>query len=226
MGALTRDEIVNEGQLRGGRDDLNTVLNVVLADWLDRAGRSWMWPQLTQRRSNIAVGAGVSSITIGNNVGGIVQRVTRLITQPWLYDSQRTTRTRLAFRSITDEPSDILDPVTTTGMPSLVTVETPNQDQLKLTFNVVTDKDYLLFLVTHELPARPTTGSAVPWYPEDETMLQLIEAETLRRENGVADPSYQAALANLTDMMSTDKTRHGQNQSSNALWELDKGVYR
>jgi hypothetical protein len=226
MGSLTRDQIINEGQLRAGRDNLNPVLEQALNDWLDRSGRSWTWPLLQQRRSGLSIAAGSTSFTVGVGQGGVTNRVTRIITRPWLYDTSRTVRQRLSINYISDEPDDILRPPNQPGLPSSCLLEQVTVDQWRFVFDRPTDRALFMTVALQELPPRLTFGTAIPWYPEDMTMLQYIEAETLRRENGVDSPSFNAALAVLTDMMSSDKIRHGTNQSSNAIVHLDEETFR
>lgn len=214
---------------RGGRDNLATVMNAALNDWLDRAGRSWTWPVLTRRTEPLTLGAGLTELTLGAGSGGITRRLTHVIGRPWILTGTLqapTSRSKLALFSLHDSTDALLSSFPSTGRPRRFAIERLSQDQLKMVFDVVTDQPYLLNITTHELEPRIVTGTTVPWYPEDETMIQAVMAATLRQENGPESPSYQAAIAELTDLMATDKIRHGTSASLNTTMGLDEEVYR
>jgi hypothetical protein len=225
MGSRTRDEIIMEGQIRGGRDDLSSVLEPRLNDWLDRAGSGWSWPLLTFRRT-IPVGTGVNSVTVGEGAGGIANRVVRLAGEsPWLYTANLTTKVRLSAKAGNSSPEELWVPPNTNGVPSSFILTQPSLYTRSFVFNQVTNGPYVLFAVLVELPPR-LTGNTVPWYPEDETMIAYIESEVLRRENGVDSPSYMSALEDLNTLQLNDRIRHGYSLSANATWDMDSTIHR
>lgn len=228
MGSRTRDDIIMEGMNRGGRDNMLTVMAGNLNDWLDRMGRSWTWPKLTRRRGEIPLNAGTAQVLIGNGSSGVAERVTHLIGKPLIYDeATRRVRGRLTLVDYVDEYSNAqVAGGGSTVAPSFYTVETVSENQLRLMFSTLADQNYLMDMVLHLLPARLTSGTEIPWYPEDSTMIQAIMAATLRSENGVDSPSYQSAVAELDDMVANDRIKHGVTSTLNAVFGLNSEVYR
>ena len=167
-------------------------------------------------------------MTIGAGSGTVARRVTHVIGSPLLYDATtRRVRGRLTLVDYIDEFSIA---VGTSGvspaMPTTYTIETVSEDQKKLMFSSIADQNYLMDIVCHVLAERLVSGTEVPWYPEDETMIQYIMAATLRSENGVDSPSYQAAVAELDEMVANDKIRHGTSTTLNATMGLNGEVFK
>lgn len=214
---------------RGGRDNLNTKMNAALNDFLDRAGRSWTWPMLTKRVVEIPLVAGVGFVLVGAGAGGIDERVTHLLGQPILYSDAtlRRLRGRPTLVDFIDGYSDaIVNAGGGVGIPDQYTIDTISQDQKRLLFNRAASEDLLIDMSVHILYDPLTTGTEIPWYPEDETMIQAVMAATLRSENGVDSPSYRAALDELGEMMGNDKIRHGASSTVNATMGMDPSVFR
>lgn len=214
---------------RGGRDNLNTKMEGALNDFLDRAGRSWTWPMLTKRVTEIPLVAGVGFVLVGAGAGGIDERVTHLLGTPILYEDAnlRKLRGRPVLVDFIDGYSNaIVNGGGSIGIPEQYTIETVSPDQKRLLFNRASDVNLLIDMTAHVLYDRITTGTDIPWYPEDETMIQAVMAATLRSENGVDSPSYQAAMQELTEMMGNDKIRHGASSTVNTVMGLDTSVFR
>ena len=95
MALMTRGEIVAEGMRTAGRDDLETLANVWLQNWLNAVAASWDWPIL-RRESEVNVNA--QTMDYGNGTNGVTERILRVIDELWWYTSDKSTRGRIVLR--------------------------------------------------------------------------------------------------------------------------------
>lgn len=218
MASRTFDDIVTEGMLKAGRDDLAERVRGYFNDWLSRQARSWPWPQLTAQKEYSVPAGTVLWDTM-------TDPLSRILDECWLYRTDRTARQRLRIRQVASAPLGLLDGGT--GMPVSAQVFRDTDWFWSFRFDRATDRDYLVTFPGVTIPARiAAPWTDIPWYPEDDTCIQAVMVETLKYVNGPDDSSYQAALAELSEMVSIDRVRHGVTPSQNNLLTLDGGVFR
>lgn len=227
MGRLTRDEIVTEGQLLAGRDDIATQANGWLQRWLDAVAASWPWPVLQAEAIGIALGTGINSLTLGHGVGGITDDIQKILDNVWIYDSTRTFKRRLRIRHQLSAPSDRIGPVNNTGTPATARVFAgPVLGEWKLTLEPTPERDYLLVVAYLTLPAAIVLGTEIPWFPNDETMVQAVAFKVSEYHNGKDSPITQAFQQNLAGLIANDRVRYGSIVGVNDSMALDPSVFR
>lgn len=226
MGQLTRDQIVSEGQLLAGRDDNATASNAWLQRWLDSVAASWAWPTLHDEAINIAVTAGTGSVTVGGGSGGITPRILKVLDNLWLYDSTRTFRRRLRLKHFIGDPVDRIGATDNVGTPTSVRVKQTTFGTWVVYLDVIPDKAYLMTVPFIFLPPAIVSGSEVPWYPNDESMVQAVHFKNREFYDGPEHPSTQAAQQALASLVSNDRSRYGMTPGINDNLILDPSVFR
>src|SRR5690606_1001687 len=113
-----------------------------------------------------------------------------------------------------ENDEDVLDPATNVGLPDRFRAwpDASLGGKWTLVPNRIPDQAYLLTFSYLELPGVLTNGSAVPLYPEDETMIQAILVRAMKHKNDDHEQpaAYQAAVEELRAMSVQDRIRHGQ----------------
>lgn len=238
MGMLTRDQIVSEGQLLAGRDDNATASATWLQRWLDSVAASWPWPALHDEKNGIILGQGVSSLDFGHQAAASGEdeewRVLRILDNIWLYDSTRTFRRRLRIRHQISAPSDRIGPTTNTGTPANVRIFQRRSTTVAgaygfghwtLYFEPIPEREYLLSIPYLFLPAAMTAGTDIPWYPNDETMVQAVAFKNHEFYDGKDAPVTQAAQQMLASLVAGDRVRYGSTTGVNDYTALDPTVF-
>ncbi len=227
MARLTRGEIVSEGQLLAGRDDMATQAATWLQRWLDAVAASWPWPALQNEAIDIALGQGVPSLTLGAGSGGITDLIQKIQDNVWLYDSTRTFRRRIRIRHQLSAPADRVAPTTNIGPPSSARVfATTTFGQWKMYFEPTPDKAYYLTIPYLLLPAALTTDADIPWFPSDETMVQAVAFKVSEFHNGKDSPITAAFQQNLAGLIANDRIRYGAIVCVNDGMTLDPTGFR
>lgn len=230
MAVLTRAEIVSEGQLLAGRDDVATQANAWLQRWLDSVAASWPWPQLQAEFVGMEIAAGQRGVGFGagNPDGGPTDRVLKILDNVWLYDSTRTFRRRIRIRHQLSNPIDIIGPTTYTGQPQSARIFSNTQQlgEWSLIFEPIPDKAYLLSIPYIALPAAMTADGDIPWYPNDETMVQAVAFKVSEYHNGKDHPVTNAFQADLAGLVANDRIRYGSVGGINDVLTLSAGKYR
>lgn len=225
MAQLTRDQIVSEGQLLAGRDDNATASNGWLQRWLDSVAASYVWPVLQTETIGISVPSGSTSLVLGNGSGGITEKVIKPLDNIWLYDSTRVFRRRLRIRHQLSAPIDRIGPSNNVGTPNAVRGFNSSFGVWTLYFDVTPNQDYLLTFPYIRLPAAIVTGSEIPWYPSDETMVQLVCFKNLEFYNQKDDPQTLQAQQMLAGLLNSDRLRYGSTVGINNKMILDPTVF-
>ena len=168
MAQLTRDQIVSEGQLLAGRDDNATASAAWLQRWLDSVAASWTWPLLQTEAVGIALASGATSLVLGGGSGGITLKMLKILDNVHLYNSAKTLKRRIRIRHQLSQPYErMADTSINVGTPSSARIFATSLGVWTLYFDVVPDADYLLTVPHLALPAALSSGSDVPWYPND-----------------------------------------------------------
>lgn len=226
MAALTRAQIISEGQLLAGRDDMDTQAAAWLQRWLDSVAASWPWPVLQQEFVGISLPSGTTSLLLGNNNGGIQRRLLRILDNVWLYNSGKTFRQRLRIRHQLGVPSDRISPSEHIGTPQVARIFKTTAYTWTMYFDPTPDQNYLLTIPAIILPDAMTQGTDVPWYENDETMVQAVAFKVSEYHNGKDSPvtgAFQQALAGL---VANDRVRFGATQGVNDVLVLSPSVYK
>jgi hypothetical protein len=223
MASRTFDDIVNEGMLLAGRDDLAVRIGGLFNDWLQRMARSWPWPDLTViNTASVPAGTFAFPLVPDNEAGSVYSRI---LDNNWLYRTDRSARQRLRIIQVTSDIPGFTAPAI--GIPTTVILyKDPDAvSGWSFIFNNTTDRAYSLLFSAVKVPARVSTVE-IPWYPEDDTCIQQVMTQTLLYSNGPEDGSYQAALEVLSQMVQRDRVVHGVTPSQNIVMQLNPGRFR
>lgn len=227
MGRLTRDEIVSEGQLLAGRDDMATQANGWLQRWLDSVAASWPWPILQCEETGVPVAQGVQTIDFGAG-STVTAKVLKILDNIWVYSGDRTFRRRLRIRHQLSEPSDRVGSTNATGTPSNCRIFAKGYSaggKWTLYFDTIADKAYLLTVPYLILPPAISSGTDIPWYENDETMVQAVAFKVSEFHNGKDAPQTQAFQQMLAALIANDRIRYGAIHGVNDSMALDPTVF-
>lgn len=227
MAQLTRDQIVSEGQLLAGRDDNATASASWLQRWLDSVAASWTWPILQAEAVGIALSSGATSLVLGGGSGGITPKMLKILDNVHLYNSAKTLKRRIRIRHQLSQPFErMADTTVNVGTPSSARIFTSALGVWTLYFDVVPDADYLLTIPYMTLPVAMSAGSDVPWYPNDETMVQVVAFKNHEFYDGKDAPVTQAAQQMLASLVANDRIRYGSVTGINDNLILDPTRFR
>lgn len=227
MAQLTRDQIVSEGQLLAGRDDNATASNAWLQRWLDSVAASWSWPILQQEAAGIALAQGATSLVLGGGSGGITPKMIKILDNVYLYNAAKTIRRRIRIRHQLSEPTErTSDTAVNVGTPSSARIFTSTFGVWTFYFDVVPVDPYLLTIPYIILPDAISSGSSAPWYPNDETMVQVVAFKNHEFYDGKESPVTIAAQQMLSGLVASDRTRYGSVTGINDNLILDPTRFR
>lgn len=174
---MTRAAIIAQGLSEAGRTELanDSATTTAFLAWLRSMAFRFPWPILHKRATAVALGTGVQYLDFGG--GSIVANGVQRIKDPVLiYRSGYTDQDVVRVQTLDGEGPDesTTDPVAIRGKPKYVKCYLNASTTVwRLWFQPVADRDYLLAIPYLDLPADPATG-AVPWYPNDRTMIQWV----------------------------------------------------
>lgn len=228
MGQLTFDTIVSEGLLLAGNDSLTSRAEVHLRSWLRSQYAAWPWPFLQRRQSNIAWAADVPSLAVGagTNITLEVQRLTSLT----LHSADKSVARRCVIRPLVEgEPEyrdeDAQNTATNRGVPFSFKTRPDASLWGKWTLypDVIPDRALLLSVDHVVMPANISSGSTVPIYPNDRTMIQAVAVDAL---NYMKHANRFDELGVLANMVRDDRIKFGVAPGINDRMGLDPGVFR
>jgi hypothetical protein len=222
MALMTRSEIVLEGMRTAGRDDLGTLANTWLQNWLNAVAASWDWPIL---RRELSVTLNAQTMDYGNGTNGVSDRILRVIDELWWYTTDRSARGRIALRDQNAAPIDKIQASTVTGVPVSARSLKAGFGVARLSFSPTPDKAYNLWLPYQHLPTQMTSDSDVPWYENDETMIQAVAYKTHEYADGKDSPVTVAAQQTLAGLLSNDRYRYGNSAGQNDVAYKDPKVF-
>lgn len=226
MAALTRAEIVSEGQLLAGRDDMATEAAKWLQRWLDSVAASWPWPVLQDEYVGIELAQGATSLVLGAGSGGITERLIRILDNVWLYNSAKTFRQRLRIRHQLGAPTDRIMAAGHTGTPQTARVFKTAYGEWTMYFDPTPDKAYLLTVPAIVLPDAMTNDTDIPWYENDETMVQAVAFKVSEYHNGKDSPVTAAFQQALAGLVANDRVRFGATTGVNDVLPLSSHVFK
>lgn len=226
MGA-TVSEIVQDGLLQAGNTSLTARAKRHLLRWLQTQAKNFLWADL-KAEDSVDLATGAESVSIGAGSGGVSVKIDRINDPLQIFEvdgdrvlNMNVVRIVDSWGEVIDAPNDGRGP----GRPTKARVAaTSTKGEWELSFDYEADKDYTLEFSYYKIPDDPGDAEE-PWYPNDETMVQVVLAFGLR-----ANKEYKAAAEAdqiLKGMISQDKlggvTRPGINDSGP---KLDPKVFR
>jgi hypothetical protein len=234
MGSLTRAQIVSQGLAEAGYDTTyQTIAETDLNARLQRIYSQFPWPFLQKRIAGVALTQGATSLDIGAGAAGVTNGIQRILNPMYLYRSDYTYSGRIQIRQIAGGPVDldetVNNPATLTGPPQLMKVRQHNTTPGKWTLVPlpIPDRVYLLAVDYIDIPAPIATGaggdSTVPVYPNDSTLIKIVETWALKHAK---HETYATERDVLADMIIQDRVVYGSVDGTNDNLGLDDGVYR
>lgn len=232
MGTLTRGTIVSEGMLLAGRDDLTARANVWLQLWLNAVAASWPWTQLKRVyvsgvSPDSQVGTiGGAVITYGNAGAGGDYTVLRVLDNCWLYDENQTFRKRIRILPQESEPFFVTQAAANRrGVPEQAQL-VQTDGTWALFFDPAPDREYFMSNTVIQQGAQLAADADIPWYPNDNTMVNYIAAKTQEYDDGSDSPAFRAAIEAVTNAVRDDRMRYGSDIGNNDRMILDAAVFR
>lgn len=222
MGLKTRAEIVEEGMAVAGRDDLGDQANIWLQNWLNSVAASWDW-QILRRESEVSISAQL--VDYGSGSGGISDMIYRVIDELWWYTTDRTSRGRIRVRDQNSSPIERIQPTTITGIPLTVRITKPGFGVARLSFDPAPDQTYKMLLPYQIIPGQMTDDASVPWFEDDETMVQAVAFMTLRYADGKDSPATIAAQQELSALLNAARNRYGNGPGQNDRLYKDPAIF-
>lgn len=234
MGSMTRAQIVTAGMQRAGRTDIATIANGYLNNRLRTWYSRFQWPFLTRRATAVALAQGSQSLAFGAGSGGETLPVRLILNPMWVYTSDYSQRGKLLVRQLTDgeiwQDETVNNPASNLGLPAIAKVKAD-----KTTWGLWSivpqpfpDRAYLLAIDYVVQPADIDTSTAgdstIPLYPNDETMIQAVEADVLRFSRKLQE--WQLAEGRLGELMAGDKLSFAIVPGTNDLVGLDPNTFR
>lgn len=225
MGNLTALQIIQQGTLQAQRDDADTLALGWLNRWLSSIAAAWPWPVLSRESNGLAVSA---SITVGDANGGVTEKILRVLDNTWIYPADRSARsTRVRIRTQLTSPNDRVGPSSqASGKPTQARVFQSTFGQWVMYFDVAPDITYNLSLAYLAQPAQITNTSDMPWYPNDETMVQAVAFNCHRYFDGKDSPKTQAVQEDLAALAAADRLRYGSANGINDKVQLNPARFR
>lgn len=220
MGIMTRAEIIAEGLRTAMRpeDDYPTQATGWLQRWLNAVASSWPWPLLQTEATGLTVSSG--SLVVGNGSGGITERILRVLDNCWIYDSTNSLMQRVRIRTQLSKPQDRIVN-NTTGLPGEIRIFATSFGQWTLRFFPNPNTTYYLTMPYIFLPDDMTADSDVPWYPNDETMIQAVAFKAHEFADGKDHPQTIACQQQLAGLLSNDRLRYGSVNGINDVLALN-----
>lgn len=222
MALMTRGAIVLEGMRTAGRDDLETLANTWLQNWLNAVAASWNWPIL-RRESTVTLNA--QTVDYGNGQGGVSDPILRVIDEIWWFKTDRTANGRIKLRDQNASPIEKIQKTDIIGVPASARNLKAGFGVARLSFEPTPDQTYSLYLPYQILGTQLSADTDVPWYENDETMIQAVAYKTHEYSDGKDSPVTVAAQQTLAALLSNDRYRYGNGAKQNDVAYKDPTVF-
>lgn len=218
-------EIVSEGLLQAGDTSLTTRANAALKWWLRSQARGFMWPKCKDT-DNFSINAGSESFTLGGGEGGVVEEIWRINDPMKIFSGSGANVADFQnIRIQTDWDDSLINPFAGgRGLPTEARVREMRSVKggWEVNLNHEADKAYTIQVSYFVIPLDPST-SAVPWYPNDRTMVQAVYVEALKYKK---DKSYREELDLLAAMVRQDRLSESQKEGISIGPSLNPRVFR
>jgi hypothetical protein len=230
MGTLTRDELLAQAGLASGNDQTTTFANTWVNAWLKRTAKSWAWPILKARITDLPIAQGAVSVDVGN--GDFVTTFIHRIFNPlFIRSTDYKFRGRLLISDLLNGNPDTDESVTQAanrlGTPETCKIRLKiNGGAFTIFPNPVPNQAMLISLDVHIIPAALTLGTEVPWYQSDRTLLQAYKCALLEFDDGgEGGRAMNEEMAKLSQMVVDDRDFDGEGHGDNQVMGLDKSVF-
>lgn len=224
--------LISEGLILAGDTSLTERAIVWMNNWLRSQYAAWPWPFLQKRASSLSLPAGTGSMDVGAGSGGVTDDILRILDPIFLYTSDKKTRGVVRVSKLVggdiDSDEDARES-TRTGRPQTVKVRpsSTTNHKFKLIFDPISDVAYNFsfdYLFMPEDVATGTTGgSAIPMYPSDQTLIQMIKTRALEH---MTDDRADAENEKLRGMAVDDRIKFGQTTGVNELWDMNGKTFK
>lgn len=233
MAQATRLSIITDGLALAGRDELASLAEAWLQRWLDSVAASWDWPMLRRELAALALpvagspSGGFNLLTV-STVGSKVLKVFDNATISDVANQTGTGLTKVAIynnRSLAS--SDRMNDVTH-GRPQTMRLAQPAFGTYDAYFSPWPDKQYYMNVAVKVLPEPMTDDDDIPWFPNDETMVQLVRFKALEFTDA-GSPDMVMAQQQLASLLSNDRVRYGQLDDvsdGGPMQMLDRNVFK
>lgn len=230
MGALSFNDLIQTGLNIAGRTDLSSLATVWLNSWLRSQYKSWPWPFLYRRVTNISLPAGTQLLTVGAGNATITLPIQQVRDPIWVYASDYSKRSRARIRKLIDGPiywdESVNNPATGVGLPNhfKVRANATTWGAWDLVPHPIPDVSYLLALDYLEQPADFVQAStSSPIYPNDHTMYQAVVVAAQQYLNNYNQ--YAKELDVLSAMAINDRVKYGMVEGTNSDLPLDGEIF-
>lgn len=220
---LSRAQIVAQGLTLAGRDDEATLIaNQWLQNWLNAVAASWSWPIL---RREASVSLSTQTKDVGAGQGGVSDYVLRIIDELWWYADGGASYGRIKLRDHNAPAIEKFQPTDIVGAPQTYRVTKPGFGVARLSFDPAPDRTYTLYMAYQSLGTQLSQDSSVPWYENDETLIQAVAFKALEYFDGKDAATTQAAQLQLAGLLNADKFRYGTAAGQNDVVYKDPKVF-
>lgn len=230
MGQLSHDTIISEALLKAGKEPstLSTRATVWLNARLRGLYKGWAWPYLQRRIDSLALTTGTASLSLGAGAGGVTEEI-KLIRSPILvYKSDYTVRVYAHIEELQGDFGDAgYDTTAQRGVPNRFKVRADTSLWGKWTLRPipVPDRD-LLLVVDYQIQPANISGSTVPLYPNDRTLIAGVMADAFIYMYGPDSAEAAAAEDEFSALAARDRAEYGGVPGTNDLLGLDSSVFR
>lgn len=246
MGRKTRAELMSLAGILANNEEAQTIVRPWLDDWLQRTAKSWMWPVLKNRATNVPVSAGVTGLNIGagdlSQTGASIHRLLNGVVM-WRSQAGYSPNGRMLIRPF-DAPVDpsrdfsVSDPAQRRGSPETCRVYTGLQEtgnaesgSVTLVFDPVPNIPiYLAFdwwMIPKAIGASAVDDTEQPWYPSDRTLVEAIKLCIMDLDKGdEPDQAYAMQEAKVASMVVDDRDFDGSQAGDNEWLQLDPNTFR
>ena len=222
--------IVSNGLLEAGNTSLTTYAKSKLKSWLRSQAASFLWPMCKGEVTNLALAVDAQKVSLGNGSGGVTEEIIRVMDPMKLWSSDYTVRQDVRVQ--TDWATGfVVDNVSTKaadnkGVPSYAKVKTTTtKGRWDVIFDKVADRALLLNIQYQFTPVDPA-DNAVPWYPNDETMVAAVVYHAMIHQWGKDSNEAQSAHKDLIGMQQADRLKYGVQAGQNEVVGLDTRVFK
>lgn len=233
MGTMTVQEILDEGGLLSGNDNIQARALSGLNNWLRKQYRAYPWVFLQKKATGIALAAGVQSLNVGNGNGGVTPEVARILAPIYVYNTSYQRKAKADIVQLQgsgiefDESAN--NPTTNRGLPGRFKVRDASsvtRGMWTLYPWVIPSEDLVLAFDYQYQPANVGLEDT-PVYPADRTLVQVAKAYCVEFEDSSAGTSNAVAEWGVAaSMVVDDRNIYGEVPGTNDLHQLDGGVFR
>lgn len=229
MGVLTRGALLTEAGYLASDDTQSTRAAVYLNNWLRKTAASWAWPTLKRRAEALVLTAGSTSLSVG--AGALVTLEIFKIFEPVsVYTSDFRRRYQGSIIELLQASPEFDESMRNASSPRGMPVafkcraDATTWGRWSLIPFPVPDIDHLLAFDYQVMPASLTSDSEVPWYPNDQTLVQVCKCAVMAYSDGKSS-ELDDELRVLGAMTVEDRDAFGGAPGDGEYQPLDRSVF-